>query len=129
MGNDLPVKSFAESRGSVDRGNCLDVGSCLPQNLGLILCFVRLSFACLQLSSALRIFERFLDNMSDGIPIQPVPSLRRTIITMIAFLGASWLAVALRVFTRWFLIHSFGSDDVMMLVALVSNWMIIQVLC
>jgi hypothetical protein len=58
--------------------------------------------------------------MSDGISIQQVPSLWPATITMISFLGVSWLTVSLRILTRGILIHSFGADDVAMLVALVS---------
>jgi len=38
---------------------------------------------------------------------------------MISFLGASWLAVTLRIFTRVLLINSFGTDDSVMLLTLV----------
>jgi hypothetical protein len=57
--------------------------------------------------------------MTDGIPIQPVPNLWPAAITMICFLGVSWLAVVLRILTRVLLIHSFGADDIAMLVTLV----------
>jgi hypothetical protein len=59
--------------------------------------------------------------MSDGIAIQPVPVLWPAAITMISFLGVSWLAVTLRTITRIFLIKTFGADDIAMLVTLVSN--------
>jgi hypothetical protein len=58
--------------------------------------------------------------MTDGIPIQPVPTLWPSAITMITFLGVSWLTVTLRMFTRVFLIKSFGADDIAMAVTLVS---------
>jgi len=48
-----------------------------------------------------------------------VPILWPAAITMITFLGVSWLAVTLRIFTRVLLISSFGADDIAMLVTLV----------
>jgi hypothetical protein len=57
----------------------------------------------------------------DVVPIQRIPEWNQTVLVTVAvvFSALAWITVVLRLYTRTFVIRSFGWDDAMIIVTMV----------